>query len=104
MYECESWVRDRVIERSASDYSSAPVLVKKPDGTYRMCIEYRDLIKKTVKDAYSISSMVAILDKLRRAKYTSKVDLKSAYLQIRMQKCAIQHFQCRGWACGILIA
>ena len=47
--EAENWARDGIIERSASDYSSAPVLVKKSDGTYRICIYYRDLNKKKVK-------------------------------------------------------
>ena len=60
----EKWSEDEVIEPSASDYSSAPVLVKKSDGTYRMCIDYRDINAQTVKDAYLVGSMDAIPDKL----------------------------------------
>ena len=74
-----------VIERSASDYNSAPVLVRKSDGSCRMCIDYRDLNKKTKRDAYPVPNMDTILDKLRKAKYLSKIDLKSAYHQIPME-------------------
>ena len=49
-----------------------------------MCIDYRDLNKKTKRDAYPMPSMDSILDKLRRAKYLSKIDLKAAYHQIPM--------------------
>ena len=75
---------DGVIELSASDYSSAPVLVKKSDGTYHMCIDYRTVNELIVKDAYPVGSMDAILDKLRGAKYISKIGLKNVYLQIPM--------------------
>ena len=50
-----------------------------------MCIDYRDLNKKTKRDAYPMPSMDSILDKLRRAKYLSKIDLKVAYHQIPME-------------------
>ena len=80
----DKWSEDQVIEPSASDYSLAPVLVKKSDGMYRMCIDYRDINAQTVKDAYPVGSMDAILDKLRGVKYISKVDLKNAYLQVPM--------------------
>ena len=84
--EVSKLAREGIIERSASDYSSAPVLVKKSDGSVRMCIDYRDLNKKTKRDAYPMPSMDSILDKLRRAKYLSKIDLKAAYHQIPMEK------------------
>ncbi|CAB0039656.1 unnamed protein product [Trichogramma brassicae] len=73
------------IEQSASDWCSAPVLVKKQDGSYRFCIDYRDLNKVTVQDQYPIPNMDGILDKLRKARYLSKVDLKNVYHQIPMK-------------------
>ncbi|CAB0035616.1 unnamed protein product [Trichogramma brassicae] len=74
------------IERSASDWCSAPVIVRKQDGSNRFCIEYRDLNKVTLQDQYPIPNMDGILDKLRKAKYLSKVDLKNAYHQILMEE------------------
>ena len=68
--EVSKIAREGIIERSASNYSSAPGLVRKPDGKVRMCIDYRDINRKTKRDAYPMPSMDAILDKLRRAKST----------------------------------
>uniref|UniRef100_A0ABD2XPG2 Uncharacterized protein n=1 Tax=Trichogramma kaykai TaxID=54128 RepID=A0ABD2XPG2_9HYME len=67
---------DGVIERSASAWSSAPVIVKKADGSNRFCIDYRDLNKVTKKDAYPVPNIDHILDKLRRARRRNpKVDV-----------------------------
>ena len=74
-----------IIERSASDYSSAPVMIRKHDGSFRFCVDYRDLYKVTRKDAYPIPSMDSILDKLRRARYLTTINLKQAYYQIPME-------------------
>ena len=74
-----------IIERSASDYRSAPVMIRKSDGTYRFCVEYRDLNKVTRKDADPIPSMDLILDKRRRTGYLTKIDLKQAYYLIPME-------------------
>ena len=80
-----------IIEKSASPWSSAPVMVKKSDGTTRFCIDYRDLNHVTKKDAYPIPSMESILDRLRKARYISKIDLKQAYHQIPMERSSKQY-------------
>uniref|UniRef100_A0ABD2WHR2 RNA-directed DNA polymerase n=1 Tax=Trichogramma kaykai TaxID=54128 RepID=A0ABD2WHR2_9HYME len=83
----EKWCEEGIIERSASDYCSVPVLVKKQNSDeYRMCIDFREINKKTVKDAYPVASLDTVLDKLRKARYISKIDLKAAYHQIPMEK------------------
>ncbi|CAB0035373.1 unnamed protein product [Trichogramma brassicae] len=84
--EIDKMLADGVIERSASAWSSAPVIVKKADGSDRFCIDYRDLNKVTKKDAYPVPNIDHILDKLRRARYITTIDLKSAYFQIRMEE------------------
>ncbi|KAL7295098.1 hypothetical protein TKK_0011566 [Trichogramma kaykai] len=81
------WEKNGIIERSASDYCSAPVLVKKQNSSeYRMCIDFCELNKKTIKDAYPMPSLDTVLDKLRKARYISKIDLKAAYNQIPMER------------------
>ena len=82
--EVERMFDEGIIERSASYYSSAPVMIRKSDGTYRFCVDYRDINRVTRKDAYPIPSMDSILDKLRRARYLTKIDLKQAYYKIPM--------------------
>ena len=58
------------------------MLVKKKDGTLRMCIDYRALNKKTLKNRYPIPR----IDELRGAKFFSKFDLRSGYHQIHVRE------------------
>lgn len=51
------------------------VLVKNKDGTMRMCIDYRALNKKTIKNHYSFLRIDELIDELNGAKYFSKIDL-----------------------------
>ncbi|CAB0041043.1 unnamed protein product [Trichogramma brassicae] len=73
-------------EPSASDLRSALVLVKKSDGGYRMFIDFSDLNARTVKNAYPEANMDMILDRLRNARFISTIDLKAAFLQVRLNK------------------
>ncbi|XP_058804512.1 uncharacterized protein LOC131671800 [Phymastichus coffea] len=54
-----------IIRPSKSAWRSASVMIRKPDGTWRFCIDYRDLNKVTRKDAYPLPNMDSILDRLR---------------------------------------
>ncbi|XP_011699177.1 PREDICTED: uncharacterized protein LOC105456665 [Wasmannia auropunctata] len=74
-----------IIEPSNSEWSTPIVMVKKPNGSYRFCLDFRKLNNASKKDAYPLPYMNAILDKLRAARYISTIDLSQAYFQIPLE-------------------
>ena len=63
---------------------AANVLVRKKDGTKRLCIDYRQLNEVTIKDAYPIPRIDETIDALGKAKWFSTLDLSSGYWQVAL--------------------
>lgn len=77
--ELRKILEDGVIESSKSAWSSPLCLVQKKDGSTRFCVDYRVVNSLSKKDAYLIPYTLAILDRLRDAKYLHSIDIKSAF-------------------------
>uniref|UniRef100_A0A8C5GH97 Gypsy retrotransposon integrase-like protein 1 n=1 Tax=Gouania willdenowi TaxID=441366 RepID=A0A8C5GH97_GOUWI len=72
----------QVIRESSSPYASPIVIVKKKDGTIRLCVDYRQLNSKTRRDAFPLPRIEESLDALSGAKWFSTIDLASGYNQV----------------------
>jgi len=73
------------IQHSKSPYSSPIVMVKKKTGKWILCVDFRQIHAKSVKDA-PMRRINYILDQLREARYISSLDLKDGYWQIPLQE------------------
>lgn len=82
--ELDEMLRLGIVEPSNSPWSSPILLVKKKDGKYRFCVDYRKLNAVTIRDSYPLPNINDTLDKLRDARYLSSLDIKSAYWQVPM--------------------
>lgn len=80
--ELQTMLKDGIVERSTSPWSSPILLVKKKDGGYRFCVDYRRLNAVTERDSYPLPYVSHTLDKLKEAHYLSSLDIKSAYWQV----------------------
>ncbi|GJU55496.1 putative reverse transcriptase domain-containing protein [Tanacetum coccineum] len=80
-------LQDKGFIRPSSSPWGAPVLfVKKKDGSFRMCIDYRELNKLTIKNRYPLPRIDGLFDQLQGSQYYSKIDLRSGYHQLRVHE------------------
>ncbi|GJZ02951.1 putative reverse transcriptase domain-containing protein [Tanacetum coccineum] len=78
---------DKGFIRPSSSPLGAPILfVKKKDGYFRMCIDYRELNKLTVKNRYPLPRIDDLFDQLQGSSVYSKIDLRSGYHQLRVRE------------------
>ncbi|UYV71491.1 K02A2.6-like [Cordylochernes scorpioides] len=84
--EVDKMIKMGIVQPSESPWSSPVVLVKKKDGSWRFCVDYRKLNKVTKKDVYPLPRNDDVLDSLTGAKFFSSMDLLTGYWQIEIDE------------------
>ncbi|GJU59324.1 putative reverse transcriptase domain-containing protein [Tanacetum coccineum] len=74
------------IRPSSSPWGAPVLFVKKKDGSFRMCIDYRELNKLTIKNHYPLPRIEDLFGQLQRSQYFSKIDLRSGYHELRVHE------------------
>lgn len=80
------WIAGGVVQPSTSDYASPVVLVRKRDGSIRLCVDYRLLNRKVIKDRYPLPLIEDQLDLLQGAQVFSTLDLKNGFFHVKMDE------------------
>ncbi|GKF59925.1 putative reverse transcriptase domain-containing protein, partial [Tanacetum coccineum] len=75
-----------VQEIDSSPWGASVLFVKKKDGSFRMCIDYKELNKLTVKNRYPLPRIDDLFDQLQGSQFFSKIDLRSGYHQLRVHE------------------
>nr|GEZ76934.1 putative reverse transcriptase domain-containing protein [Tanacetum cinerariifolium] len=74
------------IRPSSSPWGASVLFIKKKDGSFRMCIDYRELNKLTVKNRYPLPRIDDLFNQLQGSNIYSKIDLRSGYHQLRVRE------------------
>lgn len=89
--QIKQWLKDKIIRPSHSDYAVPVVIVPKKDGTKRICVDYRPLNKKTVRDRFPIPNIDEQIDMLEGMTIFTTLDLANGYFHVPMEKESIKY-------------
>ena len=84
--ECDKLRAQDIIEPSLSSYNCRILPIRKPDGSLRLCMDYRDLNSKTVADRYPMTNLLDSIYSLHGFKYFTSIDLVKGYYQMEVEK------------------
>lgn len=84
--QLEELIKIGYVEPSSSPWASPVLFAKKKDGSLRLCVDYRGLNAVTVKNRYPLPRIDEIIDRLSKARFFSKLDLKAGYHQILLKE------------------
>ena len=84
--QISEWLEKGIIRESCSNYCAPIVVCKKKNGEMRLCVDYRQLNKKIIRDRYPLPVIDDILDKLGSGKIFTTLDLKNAFFHVDIEE------------------
>ncbi|GFX05822.1 retrovirus-related Pol polyprotein from transposon 17.6 [Trichonephila clavipes] len=81
--QIQEWLNGDIIKPSCSDYAAPIVLCKKKNGEHILCVDYRNLNRKMIKDKFPLL-LIEVLDKLEHSKVYTSLDLKNGFFHVPM--------------------
>lgn len=84
--QVDEWLKNGVIRKSTSNFASRVVIVKKKDGTYRVCVDFRQLNSMVLKDCFPVPLIDEVLDKLQAAKVFAVMDLENGFFHVPIEE------------------
>lgn len=83
--QVDEWLNEGIIRPSASSYASPIVVVKKKDGSNKLCVDFRKLNDKIVKDRYPLPVIEDVLEKFYDARVFTTLDLKNGFFHVDIE-------------------
>jgi len=83
--QVNDWLSEEIIEPCSSEYASPVVVVKKKDGSPRLCVDYRKLNGVMVKDKYPLPIIEDQIDRLAEARVFSTIDLRNGFFHVNVE-------------------
>lgn len=80
--QVDEWLSKGIVQASTSDFASRVVVVKKKDGSNRVCVDFRKLNSMILKDGFPIPRIDEVLEKLQSAKWFSVMDLENGFFHV----------------------
>jgi len=87
----DSWIKDDIVRPSTSDYASPIVLITKKNGEPRLCVDYRMLNKKIVRDRFPLPLIEDLLDRLQSAVVFSILELRNGFFHVPIEEESIKY-------------
>lgn len=82
----EDMLQRKLIRHSTSPAGAPVLFAKKPDGSLRLCVDYRGLNEQTIKNRYPLPRIDELMDRVAGSKIFSKLDLRDAYQRLRIRR------------------